>query len=118
MIGTAGVFLRGDKMTTEFRIDRPGVYRTRNGEHVCLWPTFSTGVWRWMRVAGSHISSYRNDGHYWFADKTSPYDIVAYIGPLPADILQRMRQMLALAEEHPQPTTPATFREAMQEVQQ
>ena len=101
-------------MSTEFRIDRPGVYRRRDGKEVCLWPTLSAGVWRWLQVAGAHISSYRDDGHYWFNNKASQYDIVAYAGPLPAEILQRMADALAAAEYNPQDTTPATFDEALQ----
>ena len=99
-------------MTTEFRIDRPGVYRRRDGEHVCLLPTFSTSVWRWMQVAEEHIELYRDDGCYWLGGETE-YDIVAYVGPLPAEILQRMADALAAAEYQPQTATPATFGEAL-----
>jgi hypothetical protein len=40
-------------------------------------------------------------------------DIVAYVGPLPAEILQRMAEALAAAEYQPQQTAPATFGEAL-----
>jgi hypothetical protein len=93
-------------MTTEFRIDRPGVYRRRDGTEVCLWPALSTGVMRWVKVAGTYISSYGDDGHYWILRQESPYDIVAYVSPLPTEILARMREALALAEgDEPQSPT-------------
>jgi hypothetical protein len=87
------------KMTTEFRIDRPGVYRRRDGERVCLWPTFSTGVMQWVAVSTGNPLTYRDDGCYWASCRISEYDIVAYVSPLPTEILARMREALALAEE-------------------
>jgi hypothetical protein len=104
-------------MTTEFRIDRLGVYRRRDGEHVCLWPTFSTGVMQWVAVSTGnrpkparpllrHPLTYRDDGCYWASCRISEYDIVAYVGPLPTEILARMREALALAEgDEPQSPT-------------
>jgi hypothetical protein len=102
------------KMSSDFKIDRPGVYLARDGEEVMLWPTFSEAVWQWVAIGTEYPSSYSRDGCYWCGGEPSPHDIVAYIGPLPADILQRMAEALASAECNPQDTTPATFREALQ----
>ena len=101
-------------MSNEFRIDKPGVYRQRDGKEVCLWPTLSTGVMRWLSVAGTYISSYGDDGRFFLNGETSSHDIVAYVSPLPAEILQRMADALAAAEYQPEQTTPATFGEALQ----
>ena len=93
-------------MTSEFRIDRPGVYRQRDGEDVCLWPALSTGPMRWVTIGADYISSIGDDGRYWALGTESPHDIVAYVGPLPVEILQRMREALALAEgDEPQSPT-------------
>ena len=94
-------------MTTEFRIDRPGVYRRRDGENICVWPAFSK---KWVRVAAVSTGknadgwswypmAYEDDGCYLGSGSISEYDIVAYVGPLPADILQRIEEALALAEQ-------------------
>jgi hypothetical protein len=87
-------------MTTEFRIDRPGVYRRRNGKEALVWPRLCTSEW-WNGEDANEPAAgdtYRTDGRLIHSHKTH-LDIVAYIGPLPADIIQRMREALALAEE-------------------
>jgi hypothetical protein len=43
--------------------------------------------------------SYKDNGDFWVGGEESEFDVVAYVSPLPADILQRMREALALAEE-------------------
>ena len=97
-------------MTTEFRIDRPGVYRTRNGRTVPVWPAMRADEVYALDHGINEV--YLTDGAY-FPDRASEYDIVEYVGPLPADILQRMTDALAAAEYQPQAATPATFREAL-----
>jgi hypothetical protein len=89
-------------MSNEFKIDRPGVYRRRNGEHVWLWPTFSAGVRQWVVINTDFPVLCRNDGCYFFKGLASPRDVVAYVGPLPSEILRQMREALALAEERSQ----------------
>jgi len=87
-------------MTSEFRIDRPGVYRRRDGTEVCLWPRLCTSEW-WNGEDANEPAAgdtYRTDGRLIHSHKTH-LDIVAYVSPLPADILQRMREALAMAEE-------------------
>jgi hypothetical protein len=91
-------------MTSEFRIDRPGVYRRRDGSEVCLWPAFSDSPLQWFTVGHKLPVSYKDNGDFWVGGEESEFDIVAYVSPLPADILQRMREALALAEEQPKPT--------------
>ena len=101
-------------MTTEFRIDRPGVYRRRDGVEVCLWSSGSNAPWLWVQIAGSESAgAYQVNGRFWWEGESS-VDIVAYVGPLPADILQRMADALDAAEYRPQQTTLATFGEALQ----
>ncbi len=93
-------------MTTEFKIDRPGVYRRRDGSEVCLWPTFSDSPLQWFTVSHKLPMSYKDNGDFWVGGEESEFDIVAYVSPLPADILQRMREALALAEgDEPQSPT-------------
>jgi hypothetical protein len=100
-------------MTTEFRIDKPGVYRRRDGSEVCLWPAFSESPLQWFTVGHKLPVSYKDNGDFWVGGEESEFDIVAYVGPLPADILQRMAEALDAAEYCPQQTTPATFGEAL-----
>ena len=104
-------------MTTEFRIDRPGVYKTRNGRRVYVWPLLFSREW-WSGEdgnSGAAASSelYRADGRLLETHETA-FDIVAYVGPLPADVLQRMVEALESAEYQPQQTAPATFGEVLQ----
>jgi hypothetical protein len=103
-------------MTTEFRIDKPGVYKTRNGRRVYVWPLLFSREW-WNGEdgnSGAAASSdlYRVDGRRLESHATA-FDIVAYIGPLPAGILQRMAEALEAAEYQPQQTAPATFGDAL-----
>jgi hypothetical protein len=104
------------KMTNEFRIDRPGVYRMRNGRRVYVWPLMiSRKFWIGEEDHGCEISSsevYFANGRL-LEDRQGQYDIVAYAGPLPADILQRMLDALAAAEYQPHQATPATFGEVL-----
>ena len=103
-------------MTTEFKIDRPGVYRDRSGRHVNLWPTFSDGHKQWMEIGTFNAgTAYFTNGQFWSTQgHFAAWDIVAYVSPLPADILQRMVEALAAAEYQPQQAAPATFGEALQ----
>lgn len=84
-------------MTTEFRIDRPGVYVNRCGEHKNIIPTGFPDKWCVTAIHGMPKFVHGN-GRVSIAWR-SEYDVVAYVGPLPADVLQRMREALALAEE-------------------
>ena len=103
-------------MKTEFRIDKPGVYKTRNGRRVYVWPLLFSREW-WNGEDGNSGAAaacelYRTDGRLLQSHETA-FDLVAYISPLPADILQRMAEALEAAEYCPQQTTPATFGEAL-----
>ena len=103
-------------MTTEFRIDKPGVYKMRNGRRIYVWPLLLTRDW-WSGEDGNSGAAaaselYRTNGRL-LSNRESEYDIVEYIGPLPADILQRMAEALAAAEYCPQQTAPMTFGEAL-----
>ena len=89
-------------MTTEFRIDKPGVYRRRDGTEVCLWPTFADSPLQWFSVGHKLPVSYKDNGDFWVGGEESEFDVVAYVSPLPADILQRMLEALAMAEEQTQ----------------
>ena len=104
-------------MATEFKIDKPGVYKTRNGRRVYVWPLLLTRDW-WNAEDGNSSACaaselYRTNGRL-LPNRNSEYDIVEYVGSLPADVLQRMAEALAAAEYCPQQTTPATFGEALQ----
>jgi hypothetical protein len=57
--------------------------------------------------------SYKDNGDFWVGGEESEFDVVAYAGPLPADILQRMAEALEAAEYQPHQTAPATFGEAL-----
>jgi len=90
------------KMTTEFRIDRPGVYRRRDGKLAYLWPTFADPMayLKWIEIgAGVYIPHLHASSGRQSWKEELPLDIVAYVGPLPTEILARMREALALAEE-------------------
>jgi hypothetical protein len=53
-----------------------------------------------MQVGSEYPMAYLDSGDYLTIVRgDSGYNIIAYVGPLPADILQRMREALALAEE-------------------
>jgi len=104
-------------MTSEFRIDRPGVYRMRNGRRIYVWPLLLTRDW-WSGEDGNSSACaaselYRTNGRL-LSNRESEYDIMEYIGPLPADVLQRMVEALESAEYQPQQTAPATFGEVLQ----
>ena len=93
-------------MTSEFRIDRPGVYRRRDGVEKYLWPTFSSCPLRWVAVGDDAPVKYMDTGELWIKSEESFWDIVEYVGPLPTEILARMREALALAEgDEPQSPT-------------
>ncbi len=103
-------------MTTEFKIDRPGVYKTRNGRRVYVWPLMFSREW-WSGEDGNSGAAaacdlYRTDGRLLESHETA-FDLVAYAGPLPAEILQRMVEALDAAEYQPQQTAPATFADAI-----
>lgn len=101
-------------MTSEFKIDRPGVYKMRNGNRVPVWCNAACenmGA-KWMSL-GHQIGMAWNDKGRRYYICESDNDIVAYAGPLPADILQRMAEALEAAEYQPHQTAPATFGEAL-----
>jgi len=103
-------------MTGEFRIDRPGVYKMRNGRRVYVWPLLLTRDW-WSGEDGNSGAAaaselYRANGRL-LPKRDSEYDIVEYVGPLPADILQRMAEALEAAEYQPHQAAPATFGEVL-----
>jgi hypothetical protein len=103
-------------MTTEFRIDKPGVYKMRNGRRVYVWPLLLTRDW-WSGEDGNSGAAaaselYRANGRL-LPKRDSEYDIVAYVSPLPAEILQCMADALDATEYQPQQTAPATFGEAL-----
>jgi hypothetical protein len=62
--------------------------------------------------------SYKDNGDFWVGGEESSFDIVAYVGPLPTNILQRMAEALAAAEYCPQQTIPATFADAIKALTQ
>jgi hypothetical protein len=108
-------------MTTKFKIDRPGVYKTRNGRHVYVWPLMFSREW-WSGEDGNSGAAaacdlYRTDGRLLQSHETA-FDIVAYAGPLPAHVLQRMAEALEAAEYCPQNNTPTTFAEAIKALTQ
>jgi hypothetical protein len=108
-------------MTTEFRIDKPGVYKTRNGRRVYVWPLMFSREW-WNGEDGNSGAAaaselYRTDGRLLETHETA-FDIVAYVSPLPADVLQRMAEALDAAEYQPQQVAPATFAEAIKALTQ
>jgi hypothetical protein len=103
-------------MTTEFRIDRPGVYVNRCGEHKNIIPTGFPDKWCVTAIHGMPKFVHGN-GRVSIAWR-SEYDLVAYVGPLPADILQRMAEALEAAEYCPQQTIPATFADAIKALTQ
>jgi hypothetical protein len=87
-------------MSSEFRIDRPGVYRDRYGRQVWLWcnPGRANLPGNWISIGPRCGVTYQSSGRIHDGMQTSG-DIVAYVSPLPADILQRMAEALAEAEE-------------------
>jgi hypothetical protein len=108
-------------MSSDFRIDKPGVYRMRNGRRIYVWPLLLTRDW-WSGEDGNSGAAaaselYRANGRL-LPKRDSEYDIVEYAGPLPAEILQRMADALDAAEYCPQNNTPATFGEAIKALTQ
>jgi hypothetical protein len=87
-------------MTTESKIDRPGVYRDRYGRHVLLWcnPGRANLLGNWISIGPRCGVTYQSSGRIHDGMQTSG-DIVAYVSPLPAEILQRMAEALAQAEK-------------------
>jgi hypothetical protein len=110
-----------EQMSNEFRIDKPGVYRMRNGRRIYVWPLLLTRDW-WSGEDGNSGAAaaselYRANGRL-LPKRDSEYDIVEYVSPLPAHVLQRMAEALAAAEYQPHQTTPATFGEALKAMTQ
>ncbi len=97
-------------MTTEFKIDKPGVYVNRCGELRMVIPIGLPDKWC-VTLLGSPLYV-RSDGRVSFGHRDDD-DILAYVRPLPADVLQRMAEALAAAEYQPQQTAPMTFGEAL-----
>jgi len=73
---------------------------------------------KWFAICSDPPASYQDNGSFWRGDYESSFDIVAYVSPLPAEILQRMAEALAAAEYCPQQTAPATFAEAIKALTQ
>jgi hypothetical protein len=85
-----------------FKIDKPGVYKMRNGRRIYVWPLLLTSNW-WSAEDGNSSACaagelYRDDGRL-LERRETEFDIVEYIGRLPDDMLHRMRRALAEAEE-------------------
>jgi hypothetical protein len=101
-------------MTTEFQIDKPGVYRMRNGNRVPVWCNAGCENMdaKWVSLGHQIGMAWNDKGRRYYTCK-SENDIIAYVSPLPAEILQQMVDALAAAEYQPQQTTPATFGEAL-----
>jgi hypothetical protein len=97
-------------MTTEFRIDKPGVYVNRCGELRMVIPIGLPDKWC-VTLPGSPLYV-RSDGRVSYGHRDDD-DVIAYVRPLPADVLQRMAEALAAAEYQPQQTAPMTFGEAL-----
>jgi hypothetical protein len=103
-------------MTTKFRIDKPGVYKMRNGRRIYVWPLLLSRDW-WSCEDGNGSASaprevYRSNGRL-LISRESEYDIVEYVCPLPAEFLHRMVEALDAAEYQPQQAAPATFGEVL-----
>jgi hypothetical protein len=82
-----------------FKIDKPGVYRLRNGKRVYVWPLLiSRQFWSSEEDDSQTSELHRTDGRV-VENRETSYDIVEYIGRLPENLLQRMRDALAQAEE-------------------
>jgi hypothetical protein len=80
------------------------VYRDRYGRLVLLWCNPSN-TYQWISIGSPCGFTYSDDGRRNYGMRSSG-DIVAYVGPLPVDVLQRMREALALAEgDEPQSPT-------------
>jgi hypothetical protein len=82
----------------EFKINKPGVYRMRNGRRIYVWPLLLTSKWWSAESACSASELYRDDGRL-LQHRETEFDIVEYIDRLPDDMLARMRRALAEAEE-------------------
>jgi hypothetical protein len=87
-------------MTTEFRIDKPGTYQDRNGFPVHLWPLLNEHGQQWVEIASLNAGvAFFSNGCYQHNRNKHEFDIVAYLSPLPEDILQGMRNAMKQAEE-------------------
>lgn len=99
-------------MTNDHRINKPGVYRRRDGEHVYLWPTFSRGPLKWFAICSESPMSYKSNGAFWIGNEESSFDIVSYVSPIPVSVMGSiqdafilaMRDSLAMEEQQPKPT--------------
>ncbi len=82
-----------------FTIDKPGVYRMRNSNRVPIWcnPSCENMGAKWISLGHQIGMAWNNNGRRYYTCE-SENDIVEYIGRLPDDILQRMRDALAQAE--------------------
>jgi hypothetical protein len=89
-------------MAAGFKIDKPGVYRMRNGKTIYVWPLMVSRDWCIAEEDHTHLVSsaelYFTNGRLLQSHETA-FDIVEYIGRLPENLLQRMRDALAQAEE-------------------
>jgi len=86
-------------MAAGFKIDKPGVYRLRNGKRVYVWPLLiSRRLWSSEEDDAETSELQLTNGRV-IEGRETQYDIVEYIGRLPEEILQRMRDALKQAEE-------------------
>jgi hypothetical protein len=99
----------------EHPIDKPGVYLTKFGHQVGLWPTFNqyAGL-AWTPITNHHVFAvpafYAPNGRFWLIDYRETYDITDYISPLPIEVMRKfqdtfmlaMRETLAFTKENEQ----------------
>jgi hypothetical protein len=84
-------------MTSEFRIDRPGVYKMRNGRRIYVWPLpLPRQLW-----AAEDGNLRHSCGRLVLHDE-SVYDVIEFVSPLPESLLRQVHEMLGMAEEAPQ----------------
>jgi hypothetical protein len=84
-------------MTTEFRIDRPGVYKRRDGELIYVWPLPLP-----RRLWAAEDGNLRHSCGRLVPHDESVYDVIEYVRPLPERILRQVHEMLGMAQEPPQ----------------
>lgn len=86
----------------EHPIDKPGVYLTKFGNQVGLWPTFNqySGL-AWTPITNHHIFAvpafYAPNGRFWLIDYRETYDITDYISPLPIEVMRKVQEQFIFA---------------------
>jgi hypothetical protein len=82
---------------SEFKINKPGVYEDHCGRSRMVVPIGGTQM-PWYAICTGPVT---DDGRCIVGERTND-DLVRYIGPLPGNRLQQIKEQLALAEEPPQ----------------